>query len=196
MSSTEGAGWFSKRCVAATTNPGVQKPHWTPPASSIASCTALSSSPVAIPSTVVTSAPFTVTRHHQARTDELAIEDDRARSTFALFAGVLRAGEGQVVAQNVKQALPPGDVGGALLTVDGEADDHEKHLSRSRRASTPEAWRRYSAVERWSVIGLTPSDTSRPNSSMAASEGDDSPEIISSAAGTRIGVGATDARAI
>ena len=37
--------------------PGVQKPHWTPPCSRKAAWSGLSSSPVARPSTVVTSLP-------------------------------------------------------------------------------------------------------------------------------------------
>ena len=67
-SSGPGSGTRSSRSWMATTNPGVQNPHCTPPASTIACCTSVSTSPAraaspgsppagARPSTVVTAQP-------------------------------------------------------------------------------------------------------------------------------------------
>jgi hypothetical protein len=55
---SDGLGTRASRSCAATTRPGVQKPHWTAPHSTNASCTGCSRSPSASPSTVVTSRPI------------------------------------------------------------------------------------------------------------------------------------------
>ena len=63
-----GAGLRSSRSTVATIRPGVQKPHWTAPASTNASCTGCSRPFSAKPSTVTTSWPSAwaaSTRHAQ-----------------------------------------------------------------------------------------------------------------------------------
>src|SRR3954453_15325014 len=113
---------------------------------------------------------------HETRADELAVEVHRARAALALLAGVLRAGQVEVLAQRGQQALAlPDAVGLARCPVDDHVETHhasprysfQVHV-RARRASTPSAWRRYAAVPRTSSIGRAARSTSAPNSATAA----------------------------
>ena len=79
---------------------------------------------------------------HEARADELAVEQHRAGAALALLAGVLRAGQAESLAQHEEQALGAVDVGLAPLAVDRQLDP-QRGTSRARGASsTPSAWRR------------------------------------------------------
>ena len=51
---------------------------------------------------------------HEARADELAVEQHRARAALALLAGVLRTGQAEPLAERVEEALARPDVGLAL----------------------------------------------------------------------------------
>src|SRR5262249_55125065 len=95
----------------------------------------------------------------EARADEHAVEEHRARAALALLAGVLRAREAEPLAQRVEEALALPDVGFRLAAVDAERDPHASTRASARRASTPSAWRRYSAVERTSSIGRAAATT-------------------------------------
>src|SRR5918992_1188972 len=71
ISASVGRGLRSSRSWVATTSPGVQNPHCTPPASTKASCTGCKSLPSAMPSTVTTSRPSAwpaITRQEQTST--------------------------------------------------------------------------------------------------------------------------------
>src|SRR5581483_6084134 len=86
--------------------------------------------------------PVGLRREHEARADEPAVEEHRAGAALALLAGVLRAGEAEVLAQREEQALALPDVALDLLAVDAQADPHAVSLSIARRASTRSACRR------------------------------------------------------
>ena len=81
-------------------------------------------------------------RQHEARADERAVEEHRARAALALLARVLRAGQAEPLAERVEQALARPDVGLARLAVDGERDPHASTRSSARSARTRSAWRR------------------------------------------------------
>src|SRR5215211_2152179 len=68
-------------------------------------------------------------RQHEARTDELAVEEHGARPAFALLASVLRAREAEALAQREEQALALADFRRARLAVDGQGELHARHLS-------------------------------------------------------------------
>ncbi len=86
---------------------------------------------------------------HEAGTDELVVEPDRARAALALLAAVLDGDHLELVAQKSGEAHQRVDVGNALRAVDGESDDHAAILPRAasvqvsaRRTSTSTARRR------------------------------------------------------
>ena len=56
---------------------------------------------------------------HEARVDDLAVDDDRARAALALATALLRAGQAQVFAQRVEQPAHAGHIehNAAPLTV-------------------------------------------------------------------------------
>src|SRR4051794_22180990 len=73
----------------------------------------------------------------QARADELAVEVDRARAALALLAGVLRAGQAEVLAQGREQALAlPNAVGLARRAVDDHVQPHVSAPLGTRPTST------------------------------------------------------------
>src|SRR2546429_9667003 len=59
----------------------------------------------------------------QARADRIAVQVDRAGSAFALLAGVLRAGQAELLAQCRQQADTGRHLRAAALAVDGHAQD-------------------------------------------------------------------------
>jgi len=87
-------------------------------------------------------APVGLGSVHEARADELAVEQHRAGAALALLAGALGTRELESLAQHEQQALRAVDVGLALLPVDLQLDPHTRHLASARRVSTPRAWRR------------------------------------------------------
>ena len=60
-------------------------------------------------------AAVALARRDEARVDDLAVEHHRARAALAFAAALLRAGEPQVLAQHVEQALPRRALDGARL---------------------------------------------------------------------------------
>ena len=96
---------------SATTRPGVQKPHCTAPAATNASCTRCSAPSVGEPLDRDDLVPVGLRGEHEARADERAVEEHGARAALALLAGVLRAGQAELLAQREEQALAAPDVG-------------------------------------------------------------------------------------
>jgi len=65
----------------------------------------------------------------QARAHRRVVQVDRAGTAFALFAGILRAGQAESFAEHVEQALAgPDVVRGALLAVDNQVHAHAGQL--------------------------------------------------------------------
>src|SRR5438445_9843259 len=62
---------------------------------------------------------------HEAAADERAVEHHRARPALPLLAGVLAAGELELLAEEREQRLAVARVGRALLAVHGERDFHQ-----------------------------------------------------------------------
>ena len=98
---------------AAISMPGVQIPHWAPPVSrkAVWSRSRSSRRPAARrpagearPSTVRTVVAVDLADGHEARVDDRAVEEDRAGAALALAAALLRAGQAEVLAQDVEQA--------------------------------------------------------------------------------------------
>jgi hypothetical protein len=75
-------------------------------------------------------------REHEAGADERAVEQHRARAALTLLAGVLRAGEAELLAQREEQRLAFPAVRLMLVAVDLDADPHARTRSRARRVST------------------------------------------------------------
>src|SRR6266508_2021303 len=105
--------------------------------------------------------------HDAAGGDQDPVHHDRAGPALALLAGVLGAGKAEPLPEHVQQALPdPGVDDVAVLAVDpepvavgglvgagGGLDAHAARLLCSARmATTWTAWRRNSAVPRWSAM--------------------------------------------
>ena len=99
-------------------SPGVQKPHCTAPASANASCTGCSVASPREPFDRDDVVAVRLCREDEARADELAVEEHRARAALALLARVLRAGKVEAVAERRQQALAGPDVRLAPLAVD------------------------------------------------------------------------------
>src|SRR5439155_3804903 len=108
----------------------------------------------------------------EATAQQLIVEENRARTAFALLARVLAAGQPEVLPQRRQQGAAFPDVGLALEAVDRQVDPHattDPTRSRARRAITPSTWRRYRAEPRTSSIGRAAAATSSPKRAAAAS---------------------------
>ena len=92
----------------------MQKPHCTAPASTNASCTRWSSLAVGEPLDRRHLVAVGLRREHEARADERAVEQHRARAALALLARVLRARVAELLAQREEQRLALPAVGLAL----------------------------------------------------------------------------------
>ena len=136
ISSSVGSAVRLSRSAVATTSPGVQKPHWTAPASANAACTGMKAVSVGKPLHRDDLVAVGLRGEHEAGADERPVEQDGARSALTLLAGVLRAGETEPVTQRREQALPRPHVGLEPLAVDGHRDPHVRHLSRARSVRT------------------------------------------------------------
>src|SRR5262249_58214082 len=66
---------------------------------------------------------------HEARADELAVEQDGARAALALLACVLRARIPEALAQHVEEALAFPDVRLVRRAVDAQRDVHARQRS-------------------------------------------------------------------
>src|SRR5512132_723553 len=149
--------------------------------------------------------------HHAAGGDQDPVQQHRAGAALALLAGVLGAGQAEALAQHVQQALPDPGVGHlVVLAVDGQGvavgglsgpgglgAHAARLLLRARVATTCTAWRRNSAVPRWSLIGVAASRASSPNRATASAGAvmasqSMAPAMNSSAAVARSGRGATE----
>ena len=126
-----GSGTRASRSAVATTSPGVQKPHWTAPASTNASWTRWSS-PSGEPLDRHDLVPVRLRGEHEARADERAVQQHGARAALALLARVLRPGQPEPLAEREEQALAGPDVRLAPLAVDGQLDPHARHRSSAR----------------------------------------------------------------
>ena len=76
--------------------------------------------------------PLGLGRKDEARTDEPAVEQHRARAALTLLARILRAREPEPLPQREEQALALPDIRFARLAVDVELDPHQRHRSRAR----------------------------------------------------------------
>ena len=76
---------------------------------------------------------------HEARADERAVEQHRARAALALLARVLRAREPELLAQREEQRLALPAVGLLLLAVDPDGDPHTSTRFSARSVSTRSA---------------------------------------------------------
>ena len=99
-------------------------------------------------------------REHEARAHEHAVDEHRTRTALALLATGLGAGEAEPLAQHVEQALAEPRVGDARARLPLTRRTYTSFISLTRCTSaarggpcTSTAWRRYSAVPRWSSIG-------------------------------------------
>src|SRR5207247_8359009 len=78
----------------------------------------------------------------EARADEPAVEEHRARAALALLARVLRARQAEPLAEREEQALALPDLRLVRLAVDPEPDVHARQRARARWVSTCSACRR------------------------------------------------------
>ncbi len=85
--------------------PGVQMPHWAPPFSRKHCWMGWSFSLMAMPSMVVMLCAFGLQDGDEAGVDEVSVEDDGAGSAFAFSAAFFGAGEVEVFAEDVEEAL-------------------------------------------------------------------------------------------
>src|SRR5205085_9338826 len=81
-------------------------------------------------------------REDEARADEHAVEEHRARAALALLARVLRPQQAEALAEREEQALALPRLDLARLAVDRQPELHARQRSRARFASTRRAWRR------------------------------------------------------
>src|SRR5581483_8041266 len=86
--------------------------------------------------------PVRLRGEHEARADEHAVEQHRARAALALLARVLRARQAELLAQRKEQRLALPAVGLARLAVDPDGDPHSTTRFSARSARTRSAWRR------------------------------------------------------
>ena len=128
-------------------------------------------------------------RQHEARAHERTVDEHAARPALALLARALRAHQPEPLAQHVRagsrratrrgpsrstpltcstkcstRSVRPGRVDRQPPPSCRTGDRRRPPRRRARRvARTPTAWRRYSAVDRWSSIGRAAAAASRPN---------------------------------
>ena len=147
----------------------MQNPHWTAPASTNASCTRMELVRRREPLDRGDVVAVGLRREHEARADEHAVEQHRARPALALLAGVLRPREAELLAQCKEQRLPLPAVGLGLDAVDAQLDPQLPASSRARGVViTRSACRRYAAVPRTSSIGEAAAATSSGNDSASS----------------------------
>ena len=98
-----------------------------------AACSGCSSSPSASPSTVVDLGAVVRDREREAGVDAAAVEQDRAGAALAVVAALLRAGQPEVLAQQVQQRGARVDGEAVLLAVDvqGDLGVHEPQATRA-----------------------------------------------------------------
>ena len=110
-----------------------------------------------------------------------AVDHHRARAAHAVLAAEVRAGEAEIVAEEVGECLAHLDRSLVELPVHGDPDRAFLHRASprarstarpsARRVRTPATWVRYSAEACRSLSGRSPCCTRRPASSSAAAVG-------------------------
>src|SRR4029077_14240698 len=113
-------------------------------------------------------------RQHEARADQLAVDEHAARPALALLARPLGTVETEPLAQHVEQALAQPGVGDRVrgaVDVEEALLAHEPGNARrtNRPARTSTARRRYAALARWSSIGRAAAAASAPKRVTASS---------------------------
>jgi hypothetical protein len=81
-------------------------------------------------------------RQHEARTDECAVEQHRARTAFSLLTGVFCTREAELLTQRKEQRLAFPAVGLMLLAVDPDGDPQTSTRFSARVVKTCSAWLR------------------------------------------------------
>ena len=122
ISSSSGAGCFSRSSVAASTMPGAQKPHWNELCLRNDFCSGVGPF-VLRPSTRRDLVAVGLDREDRQLRTDLAVEQDRARAAVAALAADLRALHAELVAQDVEEDVGGFDVDGARLAVQCQSDD-------------------------------------------------------------------------
>ncbi len=112
------------RSTAAMIMPGVQKPHCRPWCWRKASCMGCSLPSVARPSMVVILAPVAGGGEHGAGLGRAALDVHDAGAALAGVAAHVRAGEAQMIAQELDQQHARVDLGGDRLAVHGHGHMH------------------------------------------------------------------------
>ena len=116
-----GSGFWSSSQAACMIIPGVQKPHWRPCWSQNACWSGWRVAPVGHALDGGDLAAVGLDGEHRARLGALPVDVDGARAAVAGVAADVRAGQPEVVAQEVDQQQAGLDVGLACLAVDGDA---------------------------------------------------------------------------
>ena len=129
-----GSGLRSSSARAVIIIPGVQKPHCRPWHSMKPCWTGSSSPSCSRPSTVRTVVAAGHRGQHRARLHRLVVQPHHAGAAVAGVAAPVRAGQAEVVAQEVHQQQAALDLAGDLLAVDGHRHLHVRPLRR-------DAWR-------------------------------------------------------
>ena len=117
-------GSRSSSARAVSSIPGVQKPHWSPWHSMNPRCTGSRTPSTSRCSTVWTSWPSAIGGEHGARLHRLAVVQDDAGAAVGGVAAPVRAGQAELVAEEVDQQHPRLDVAGDQLAVDRDRDLH------------------------------------------------------------------------
>ena len=125
--------------------PGVQIPHWAPPVSRNAAWRASRSAARGRRAASVDGRQpldrrdrraVDLADRHEAGVDDGAVDEDRARAALAFAAALLRAGQPEVLAQDVEQAAHPGHVDLGRGAVDREpVRGHARRLRGAGRAT-------------------------------------------------------------
>ena len=76
--------------------------------------------------------PLRLRGQHEARADELAVQQHGARAALPLLARVLRSREAELLAERKEQAFALPDVGLMRFAVDAQLDLHTRHRSSAR----------------------------------------------------------------
>ena len=117
---------------------------------------------------------------HGAGLHRLAVQPDHAGAAVAGVAAPVRAGQAEVVAQEVHEQQPALDLAGDLVAVDGHRHLHgqlssvdagDRARRSARRVSSSARWRLYSALPRRSVTGLQPRRRCAPAWAYSSSDG-------------------------
>src|SRR5512137_1299075 len=88
-----GSGWRSRRCFAATTMPGMQKPHWSPPAVAKAwakMCRSRGAKPSSVTTCLPATLPAAMTQDESARPSTSTVQEPQDPCGAQPFFGEIR----------------------------------------------------------------------------------------------------------